>query len=301
MRKGQSPPAECMEVSSTTSVVIPSNGVHDDEDPSVDGSGLIYGGSSSQHVPGEHLSHRIETDGDGVDSTVDFVSTDGVVENGDVDLNAAYSSQHHMMSFYHDHHVSSHEQQPLYLDQAQDDFNPGHPYMHQVQSSHAHQVLRVYHPMDSSAISHQERENMHWSSGHSFSHSDDLQVPNDYQPVPSVSGNRSQHVMPQEPMGCHSSHKLPHDNADVCLESPEHEMVISDVPVVSRARATLPSAFLSIDAVDDILSDIQPEIQVYGVFARKSIPQVLFLFTSYSSLTFIYSMLIDTENSIWTS
>jgi len=58
----------------------------------------------------------------------------------------------------------------------------------------------------------------------------------------------------------------------------DSEIVISDVPVQSRARASLPVSYLFIEEV--LIShhhhhqfDDQPIEQIFGVFARKSIPQ----------------------------
>ena len=62
------------------------------------------------------------------------------------------------------------------------------------------------------------------------------------------------------------------------VEEEEQEIVIADVPVESRARASLPSAYLFIDMVlDDHLNaysqrDLIDSV-VYGVFARKTIPE----------------------------
>jgi hypothetical protein len=60
-------------------------------------------------------------------------------------------------------------------------------------------------------------------------------------------------------------------------EEDEHEIVISDVPVESRARASLPSAYLFIDLVleNDVVSfdrDLMQSV-TYGVYARKTIPE----------------------------
>ena len=57
----------------------------------------------------------------------------------------------------------------------------------------------------------------------------------------------------------------------------EQEIVISDVPVESRARASLPSAYLFIDLVlEDDVSNFNRDLMqtvTYGVYARKTIPE----------------------------
>ncbi|RWS13906.1 PR domain zinc finger protein 10-like protein [Dinothrombium tinctorium] len=51
----------------------------------------------------------------------------------------------------------------------------------------------------------------------------------------------------------------------------QHEIVIADVPILSRARASLPTSYLVIEQVHE--SGANGSALVYGVFARKSVPQ----------------------------
>lgn len=90
--------------------------------------------------------------------------------------------------------------------------------------------------------------------------------------------NSNESVAHHQMMMCENSmnrlHHQPQSQIHHLLHS-EHlqgqdEIIISDVPVESRARASLPTSYLYIEPIDDLLDF--PEV-VYGVFSRKVIPQ----------------------------
>ena len=76
--------------------------------------------------------------------------------------------------------------------------------------------------------------------------------------------------------GQHPHDQQSHDDDDE-EEEQDQEIVISDVPVESRARASLPSAYLFIDLViEDDVSNFNRDLSqsvTYGVYARKTIPE----------------------------
>ncbi|RWS26967.1 PR domain zinc finger protein 10-like protein [Leptotrombidium deliense] len=80
---------------------------------------------------------------------------------------------------------------------------------------------------------------------------------------------------------CDSQRRAANTFIEVCKEvspsrdettsSSQQAIVISDVPILSRARASLPASYLVIDAISGNSGD--NENVVFGVFARKSVPQ----------------------------
>lgn len=67
-----------------------------------------------------------------------------------------------------------------------------------------------------------------------------------------------------------------HASGDALISEESGEIVISDVPVESRARASLPVSYLYIEEVlinQPLIDDGAQIDPIFGVFARKSIPQ----------------------------
>lgn len=178
---------------------------------------------------------------------------------------------------------------------------------------HPHQVIRMYHPIgpEETTIHHQLSElsnaanHSSWSQPtYSQSLPNDISLDDEYHPQmlpPSEASSRtasqtgicdndreedlslnqrSHHLHHHQILMCDDSidARLHHDQQQSQIHHHHHLMqpnqdeivTISDVPVESRARASLPTSYLYIEPVDDLL-DLS-EV-VYGVFARKPIPQ----------------------------
>lgn len=249
----------------------------------------------------------------------------------DHNMNHHSVDQHHASTSSNHHHHHIHQQSSsslsMYIDPNSNDYNsnPAHAssYLPSIAHQHPHQVIRMYHPIESGEISHHQLSELSntphphsWSqSGYGQSLPNDMTLQGEYQtqmlPASEPSSSRtSQNGMIDEEreedlslnqrshhlhQAMSSNESAAHHQILMCEDSLDRlhhqqqsqihhhhhllhsqhlqnqdEIIIADVPVESRARASLPTSYLYIEPVDDLLD--LPEV-VYGVFGRKPIPQ----------------------------
>lgn len=175
--------------------------------------------------------------------------------------------QMHAPDLHHHHHHQQHHNHIIrmfhHMDQPHDGPTAGPSVVSMHESSH----LPLH--ADPSVGHHAVWQPQHSAGGQP---ADDMHLHDHYSEFVShpdlhvsvVQGLRQQHAQPQQ----QSIHER---------DDEEQEIVISDVPVESRARASLPSAYLFIDlAMEEEVPNFNRDLMdnmVYGVFARKTIPE----------------------------
>ncbi|KAI1286331.1 PR domain zinc finger protein 10 [Halotydeus destructor] len=129
--------------------------------------------------------------------------------------------------------------------------------------SHSHQQL------SQNDLSHQEHQVDFSQLQSHYNQSVQQQIHHpvhDFQNIQQLAG---QDPVASHPVDVGQEESMAEDELLVASDD-ESEIVISDVPVESRARASLPASYLYIEQVHRHHED---DLQLFGVFAKKSIPQ----------------------------